>query len=377
MAGIYIHIPFCKQKCHYCNFFSVVSLKHKDSFLNNLKKEIAKQKDYLKEDIVKTIYFGGGTPSILTKNEIDSILQTLSKYFNISSNAEITIEANPDDLNLIKLGELSQSLINRLSIGTQSFFDDDLKYLNRVHNSNDAITSIVNAQDVGFSNISIDLIYGIPGLSTEKWASNLNLFFNLNIPHLSAYSLTVEPNTALDVLIRKNKLSPVEDLLSISHFEELIRQTNANDFVHYEISNFSKEGYYSKHNSLYWTGKNYLGLGPSAHSFNGESRQWNVSNISKYIQFLNTDKTIYEKEILSEVQKFNEYVMTSIRTSWGCNLNYVKRTFGNHYFNHLIKISAKHLKYEKLIQKNHILFLTKKGKLFADGVATDLFIDSK
>jgi oxygen-independent coproporphyrinogen-3 oxidase len=375
MAGIYIHIPFCKQKCHYCNFFSVASLKHKDSFLNSLEKEIVKQKDYLKGKIIKTIYFGGGTPSILTKDEIDSILQTLSKYFNVSVDAEITIEANPDDLNLIKLGELSQSLINRLSIGTQSFFDDDLKYLNRVHNSDDAIMSIANAQDVGFSNISIDLIYGIPGLSTEKWGENLDQFFNLNIPHLSAYSLTVEPNTALEVLIRKKILSPVDELSSISHFEELIRQTNTNNFVHYEISNFSKEGYYSKHNSLYWTGKNYLGLGPSAHSFNGESRQWNVSSISKYIQFLNTDKPIYEKETLSEVQKFNEYVMTSIRTSRGCNLDYVKRIFGNHYFNHLIKTSAKPLKYEKLIQKNHILFLTTKGKLFADGIASNLFID--
>ncbi len=374
MAGIYLHIPFCKRKCHYCNFFSVASTKQKDQFLDALHKEITNQKEYLNNEMVRTIYFGGGTPSMLSRDEIEHILDSLNKHYKISSDAEITLEANPDDLSIENLGDLSKTSINRLSIGIQSFFDDDLQYLNRVHNADEAMHSVVNAQDLGFSNISIDLIYGIPGLTKDKWEENLHQFFKLNVPHLSAYSLTVEPNTALDVLIRKKKMQPINDKESISHFKTLIKQTQLNDYVHYEISNFAKKGYYSKHNSLYWLGGNYLGLGPSAHSFNGKSRHWNVSSLTKYLQLINVSQKIFEKEILSDVQRFNEYVMTSIRTSWGCNIDFIKNNFGKPYCNHIIKASSKHIKSEHIKQQHHILYLTDQGKLFADGIAADLFM---
>ena len=374
MAGIYIHIPFCKQKCHYCNFFSVASLKYKTEFIDALKKEIFIQKDYLQNEEVSTIYFGGGTPSMLSQDEIESIFQELNKYHKISTDAEITLEANPDDLNSKKINELSTSSINRLSIGVQSFLDDDLKFLNRIHHSKQALRAIKQSQDAGFKNISIDLIYGIPTLTIEKWQKNLDQFFDLSIPHLSAYSLTVEPKTALDILIRKKKTPPVNEAQSILHFEELIKQTEAHNFIHYEISNFSKEGFFSKHNSLYWLGGNYLGLGPSAHSYNGVSRQWNVAQISKYILGTNS-KLVFEKEILNKSQQFNEYVMTSLRTSWGCNLEQVTVLFGKTYSDHLIRSSAKYIIEQKLEQRGAVLYLTRQGKLYADGIAADLFVD--
>lgn len=374
MAGIYIHIPFCRQKCHYCNFFSVASLKYKTEFIGTLKKEIAKQKAYLQKEEVNTIYFGGGTPSMLSRDEVEYILDELRKYHTISEDAEITLEANPDDLDSAKIKAFSKSSINRLSIGIQSFLDDDLIFLNRVHTSEQALYAIKKSQDAGFHNISIDLIYGIPGLTTKKWENNLRLFFELNIPHLSAYSLTVEPKTALDVLIRKKKKPPVNEVESIAHFEELMKQSEAHNFIHYEISNFSKEGFYSKHNSTYWLGGKYLGLGPSAHSYDGVSRQWNVSHISTYIAG-SENNPIFEKEVLSETQLFNEYVMTSLRTSWGCSLEYVKTVFGLVYFNHLQSSSLKYIKEQKIKKVESILYLTLRGKLYVDGIAADLFMD--
>jgi len=374
MAGIYIHIPFCKQKCHYCNFFSVASLKYKTEFIGALKKEIAEQKTYLQNEEVDTIYFGGGTPSVLSRDEVEDIFDELRKYHTISKDVEITLEANPDDLDSAKIKSFSKSSINRLSIGIQSFSDDDLIFLNRVHTSEQALYAIKKSQDAGFHNISIDLIYGIPGLTTKKWENNLRLFFELNIPHLSAYSLTVEPKTALDVLIRKKKMPPVNEAESVAHFEELMKQTEAHNFIHYEISNFCKEGFYSKHNSTYWLGGKYLGLGPSAHSYDGVSRQWNVSQISNYIAG-SENNPIFEKEILSETQRFNEYVMTSLRTSWGCNLEYVKTVFGLVYFNHLKSSSLKYIQEQKITKVESILYLTLRGKLYADGIAADLFMD--
>lgn len=374
MAGIYIHIPFCKQKCHYCNFFSVASLKYRAEFLNALINEISIQKEYLQKEEINTIYFGGGTPSMLNKEEIKRILDELRKYHPITEDAEITLEANPDDLNAQKIKGFSNSSINRLSIGVQSFLDDDLTFLNRVHNSEHALKSIKQSQDAGFNNISIDLIYGIPGLTKEKWNNNLQLFFDLDIPHLSAYSLTVEPKTALDVLIRKKKMPNVNEVESIAHFEELIKQIHAHNFIHYEISNFSKEGFYSKHNSTYWLGGKYLGLGPSAHSYNGKSRQWNVSQISKYIS-LSESNQIFEKEILSVPQQFNEYIMTSLRTIWGCDLEKVKTDFDFSYYNHLSQSASKYIKEQKIKLSDNVLYLTPLGKLYADGIAADLFMD--
>ena len=272
MAGIYIHIPYCRQKCHYCNFFSVAGMPHKDEFLRSLLDEISLQKDYLEGERIETIYLGGGTPSLLTALELNSIFDHLYKFHDISPNAEITLEANPDDLDKEKLAELRKTPVNRLSIGIQSFFDDDLQYLNRVHNAEQARKAIDMTREAGYENLTIDLIYGIPTLDDKKWFRNLDEFFSLKIPHLSAYALTVEEKTALFHLIQKKKAAPVDEKQSAEQFRILMEKTREHGYIHYEISNFALEGYYSRHNSMYWLGGHYLGLGPSAHSFNEQVR---------------------------------------------------------------------------------------------------------
>lgn len=375
MAGIYIHIPFCKQKCHYCNFFSVASQKNKVAFLNVLSEEISNRQPYLDDEPISTIYLGGGTPSVLSKDELMRIFDQLRANYNVLADAEITLEANPDDLSLNYLRELKETPINRLSIGVQSFFDEDLTYLNRIHTADQALNRVKDALNIGFGNMSIDLIYGIPTLTKEKWEANLKTFFDLNIIHLSAYSLTVEPKTALHQLIKKKKLKNIQDEQSIAHFKILQKQIKEKGFEHYEISNFSKPGHYSKHNSLYWLGGNYLGLGPSAHSFNGISRQWNASSLAKYLQYGNNGELAYEKEILTKIQRFNEYVMTSLRTSWGCNLEHISNVFGADFTSKIESEIQIFIRKGQIIQENKILFLTEEGKLFADGIAADLFID--
>lgn len=375
MAGIYIHIPFCKQKCHYCNFFSVASQKNKVAFLNVLSEEISNRKPYLGDEPISTIYLGGGTPSVLSKDELMRIFDQLRANYNVLADAEITLEANPDDLSHNYLRELKETPINRLSIGVQSFFDEDLTYLNRIHTADQALNRVKDALNIGFGNMSIDLIYGIPTLTKEKWEANLKTFFDLNITHLSAYSLTVEPKTALHQLIKKKKLKNIQDEQSIAHFKILQKQIKEKGFEHYEISNFSKPGHYSKHNSLYWLGGNYLGLGPSAHSFNGISRQWNASSLAKYLQYGNNGELAYEKEILTKIQRFNEYVMTSLRTSWGCNLEHISNVFGADFTSKIESEIQIFIRKGQIIQENKVLFLTEEGKLFADGIAADLFID--
>lgn len=373
MAGIYIHIPFCKQKCHYCNFFSVASVKWREEFVQALLKEMELRKDYLEGEKVNTIYFGGGTPSLLSISHLALLISNLASHFNIDHSAEITLEANPDDLNADFLSELKAATpVNRLSIGIQSFFDDDLMYLNRVHDSGQAIRAVELARNAGFSNLTIDLIYGIPTLSDEKWAKNLETFFGLDIPHLSAYSLTVEQKTPLALLIDKGKYAQVDENQSVGHFRMLLEAAKAHDFIHYEISNFAKEGYYSKHNSLYWLGGSYLGLGPSAHSFNGSSRQWNVSNVSKYIRLDDFQTSVEEKEVLTMEQRYNEYVMTSLRTAWGCDTVHIRYVFGR-----VLKIFLRNAL--PFVEKKHLYhegtkyFLTDAGKLFADGIAAGMF----
>jgi len=373
MAGIYIHIPFCKQKCHYCNFFSVASTKWKDAFMAALLKEIGLRKDYLQGETVNTIYFGGGTPSILRISDLTLIIELLTRHFNIDPHAEITLEANPDDITEEKARAWKSTSVNRLSIGIQSFFDDDLHYLNRVHNAEQAIRSIDVVRMAGFKNLTIDLIYGIPTLTEEKWERNLETFFSLNIPHLSAYSLTVEQKTPLALLIQKGKYAPLDEQQSIGHFKMLLEKAKAHKFIHYEISNFAIEGYYSKHNSIYWLGGNYLGLGPSAHSFNGHSRQWNVSNISKYIQLDDYHTTVEENEILTTDQRYNEYVMTSLRTSWGSDTVHIRNVFGEKYESHFLLNAKSSLKKSHLYHEGTKYFLTDEGKLFADGIAAGLF----
>ena len=373
MAGIYIHIPFCKKKCNYCNFFSVASLKNKNAFLESLKIEIETQKDYLKNDKINTIYFGGGTPSLLSVSEISVIIEQLHKFYNISNNPEIALESNPDDLSKQKINELKQTPVNRLSVGIQSFFQEDLNYLDRTHDTAQAENALKYLQDSGFDNLTIDLIYGIPTSTNKMWEQNLEKFFSFRIPHLSAYSLTVEQKTILYHQIKKQKLRQPEENKSIEQYKILLDRSKKYNFINYEISNFAKEGYFSKHNSNYWLGKNYLGLGPSAHSFNGISRQWNISNITKYIELINNNNIIFEKEILAKDQQYNEYVLTALRTIWGCDSDYIKNKFGQNYYEFFIKSSEKYLTKKMMIKNENSFVLSEDGKLFADGIAAELF----
>jgi oxygen-independent coproporphyrinogen-3 oxidase len=374
MAGIYVHIPFCKTKCHYCNFFSLASKKHLPDYLDVLKREIAVQKDYLSGEELVTIYIGGGTPSLFSSHEIEEILDAIHASFAISRQAEITLEANPDDVTESWVKEIAETRINRISLGVQSFFNDDLDYLNRVHSGQDAENAIMRLKSNGFSNITIDLIYGIPTLSNEKWEANLEKFFLYDIPHLSAYALTVEQKTALDLLIKKGKSIAPDDSRTVNHFKTLLSMTEDKGLIHYEISNFAKEGYYSRHNSLYWTGGHYLGLGPSAHSYNGKSRRWNKSSMKAWMELTSYFDESFEEEVLTKDQRFNEYVMTSLRTVWGCDISLVRQEFGQSYAIHLLSAADQYVNDHLLLNKGSKLFLTNKGKLFADGIASDLFV---
>jgi oxygen-independent coproporphyrinogen-3 oxidase len=308
-------------------------------------------------------------------DEISEIINLIKRKYNVAENPEITLESNPDNIKIEYLKDLkNHTAVNRLSIGIQSFYDDDLKYLYRVHDSNGAKKSIEDAIKSGFTNLTIDLIYGIPTLTEEKWLNNLDTFFKYDIPHLSSYSLTVEQKTALDVLIKKRKLENINEENSIRHFEILLEETQKHGFINYEISNFARTGSYSKHNSIYWLGDHYLGLGPSAHSYNGKSRQWNVMSVKKYCE--NEPSRIFEEtEYLTKDQIFNEYVLTSIRTSWGCDIEHIYNVFGELYSNHFIDNIQKYIQQEKVLTTGNIYTLTNKGKLFADAIASDLFFN--
>lgn len=320
-----------------------------------------------------TVYFGGGTPSLLTKNDIVKIFAALNANFFIDPNAEITLESNPDDLTKEKIAELKSTPINRLSIGIQSFSDMDLQWMNRAHNAEEALTSVKTAQDAGFENITIDLIYGVPTLSDEQWRKNLDTAFSLGVPHISAYCLTVEPRTALADFIKKRKVENTSEEKAACHFEILMDEMEQHRFIQYEISNFSIKGFEAQHNSSYWKGEYYLGLGPSAHSYNGESRQWNVPNNIRYIKALSKNELDFEKEILTPDNKFNEYLLTSLRTLWGCDLKMVSDSFGIEKLNHLMNSSNSHILQGNIISQNDKLFLSKKGKFIADRVVSDLF----
>ena len=374
MAGIYIHIPFCKQACNYCDFHFSISLKNKDTFLNALLKEIELQKDYFSDSLqISTIYFGGGTPSLLSRSELMMIFNSINKHFNVAGNAEITLEANPDDLSKEKIIEFKQTPINRLSIGIQSFYDEDLKFMNRAHDSSEALNAVKFAQENGFDNISIDLIYGTPTLSHHKWRNNLQIAFALNIKHISSYCLTVEPKTVLAHQIKSGLSKNVNEQRSAEQFEILVEAMHSNNFIQYEISNFCTEGFYSKHNSNYWLKEHYLGLGPSAHSYNGTSRQWNISNNVLYIQSLEKGELNFEKEELTTMQHYNEYVLTSLRTIWGTDLNYIEEHFGKEFLNYCLIEANKYILTENIMAEENKLFLTDKGKLLADKISSDLF----
>jgi oxygen-independent coproporphyrinogen-3 oxidase len=372
MAGIYIHIPFCKQACHYCDFHFSTSLTYKDELLQALAKEIRLQKDYLAGETIETIYLGGGTPSLLTGDEINLLINTVTGLHTVSANAEITTEANPDDLDRTTLSAYRQTAINRFSIGIQSFFDDDLQWMNRVHRADEAEASVKRAQDTGFENITVDLIYGYPLLTDLKWKYNLDKVFELGVPHVSSYSMTVEPRTALASFINKKKQPGMNDQQSAEQFITLMDAMTPHGFEHYEISNFCKPGQYSRHNSNYWKGVKYLGIGPSAHSFNGESRQWNVPNNAKYMQAVGTGTIPAETEILTEANQLNEYIMTSLRTMWGLNLIQLN-AIAPASSDELLKSARPFFDNAWIAQKEDVIYLTQAGKLYADHIASELF----
>ena len=424
MAGIYIHIPFCNAKCAYCGFYSLPSLKLKERYLEALKAEIVARKGYLQcgglrdkpamrpalEDgcdmtSINTIYFGGGTPSLLSLKEIGELLHLINAHYPVASNAEITLEANPDTLSLEYLEGLRQLGVNRLSIGIQSFYDNDLKYLSRRHDSHHAQQCLDWAKLAGFENISIDLIYGLPSSNAEQWNKNLDIFFAYSLPHLSAYALTLEPNAILTKQIELGKVPPVNEEDALRDYEILCQRAAENGYLHYEISNFCKSGMHSKHNASYWFGTPYIGFGPSAHSFDGASRQWNVSSVERYCEVFssasrhceersNLDTEAYgldcfvvpprndakrvqepviEKEQLSPEQQYDEYVMLRLRTHWGIDLKWLKREMGERFSTYCEQHALPLIAQGRLSQTREFLYLTDKQMLFADGVAETLF----
>ena len=374
MAGIYLHIPFCKQACNYCDFHFSTSMKMKVDFVKAIIQEIELRKDVFANKLISSIYFGGGTPSLLSKEELDMIFEKLYKSFTIDADAEITLEANPEDLNFDKILQLKDTPINRLSIGVQSFRDEDLKYMNRAHTAIEALNSIKVAQDVGFQNITIDLIFGTPGMTNEDWKHNLRKSFALNIPHISSYALTVEEKTPLYYQILKKNIGPVDEQQSADQFKILMDEMLRNGYEQYEISNFCKDNSYSRHNSSYWKKNHYLGLGPSAHSYFGNSRLWNVSNNVKYIKALSASRLPLSKENLNTQDMYNEYVMTSLRTKWGCSLIEIEKDYSRSYLNYF-KVQIKgHEMNGYIIENKGVYTLSEKGKLIADRITSDLFV---
>lgn len=373
MAGIYIHIPFCKQICHYCDFYKIANPRLHSQFINSVVKEIETREHSLTETI-DTIYFGGGTPSSLSIENLHIILETLHKYFLINRNAEITIEINPDDVSKEFLSSIKEMGFNRLSIGIQSFNDKILKYLNRKHTADSAINSVVEATNSGFNNISVDLIYGIPEQTIENFDFDLKIVFDLNVSHLSAYHLGIEPGTYFGKLKQHNKLKEIDEDDSNAFFEKLTNWAKINNFEHYEISNLAKNGQYSKHNMSYWFQTPYLGLGPSAHSFYDNKRFFNVSNLNKYINQIDSGDSFFSFEILSKQNMFNEYVMLGLRTKWGISLNKVHVTFGKEYLDHLLRRidKFKDTLYLRIVDEH--VYLTEKGLFSSDYIVRELFI---
>ncbi len=372
MAGIYVHIPFCKQACHYCDFHFSTNMKKKAGVVDALCEELLLRKNEIAGE-VETIYFGGGTPSLLSAEELQQIFQVIQQNFQVTEDAEITLEANPDDLSEEKIKMLAASPVNRLSIGVQSFFKEDLELMNRAHNEEEALESIKTATAY-FDNISIDLIYGIPGMGNDRWQKNLEIALELGVPHISSYALTVEPRTALKSLIEKGKIAPVLEEVSREQYEILTETLKAAGFDNYEFSNFGKPDYFSRNNTAYWLGKPYLGIGPSAHSFDGLRRKWNVSNNSLYLKAIQKGEIPAEVEELTTKDRYNEYVMTRLRTKWGISPDEVEKTFGAAYRTYLLKESEKFLKNGMLILEDEHLRVSARGKFLTDGIAAELFL---
>ncbi|WP_027065064.1 radical SAM family heme chaperone HemW [Maribacter sp. Hel_I_7] len=373
MSGIYIHIPFCKQACHYCDFHFSTTMGKKEAMVSALCRELELRKDEFSNVIVETIYFGGGTPSVLETSEIEQLITAVREHYDVVDNPEITLEANPDDLSEGKIIQLAESSIDRLSIGIQSFFEEDLKLMNRAHNALEAEKCLQLASEY-FDNISIDLIYGMPNMTLERWKRNIDKALGFGIPHISSYALTVEPKTALAKFVENGLIIPATDEETQEHFNLLNEILISAGFDCYEISNFGKPGYYSKNNSAYWQQKKYIGIGPSAHSFDGVRRGWNINNNPKYIKSIEQDIVPMEVEVLSATDKYNEYVMTGLRTIWGVSLTRISEEFGPKFKEYALIQADKFIERHLLYIDDEILKTTKKGMFLADGIAADLFM---
>jgi oxygen-independent coproporphyrinogen-3 oxidase len=372
MSGIYIHIPFCKQACYYCDFHFSTSLKKKEDMLKAIAKELVFRKSEI-TDQVGTIYFGGGTPSLLNQEEIDRIVELVDEHYDLVHDPEITLEANPDDLTKEKTEALALSGVNRLSIGIQSFFDQDLQYMNRAHNADQARSSMELATK-HFENITVDLIYGLPHLSEDSWKKNLKYTFDLGVQHISSYALTVEPKTALDHFIKSGKYQAPIDSLTEKHFKILQEETKKQQYIQYEISNFGREGFFSKHNTSYWKGVSYLGIGPGAHSYDGLHRSWNIANNARYISSIQKGLLPLEKELLSVEDRINEAIMTGLRTIWGVSLKDIGKRNGEKYKNEILFQAEKYLEKGILYIEQEHLLLRPESYFLADGISSDLFL---
>lgn len=374
MAGIYVHVPFCRQKCYYCDFYKTVNTSQKENFIWAIQKEANKRKTYIESVAIETIYFGGGTPSVLKTGELAEIIQFFKSEFDVDPDGEFTLEANPDDLSPDYLYGLLAAGINRLSIGLQALQNEHLKRMNRRHDAEQAISSVKNAEKAGFKNISVDLIYGLPGLTNSQWKNTLEQVFSLPFQHLSAYHLTYHQGTPFYTWLKKGTIKELGEKKSLEQFEMLISTAKKFDFEHYEISNFAKNQLYSKHNTSYWTGKKYLGLGPSAHSFNGNSRQWNMAHIDGYLKALKNNLRFFEVEILSENEKFNEYILTRMRTIWGVKEKEIEEQFGTKLLLHFQEEVKKYLIYGMVKKENGTVTFTRKGLFISDDILSNLMI---
>jgi len=374
MAGIYIHIPFCKKFCSYCDFYHVLAPPDNRQYIDCLIKEAATRREYTGSEVISTIYIGGGTPSVLSACELAFLMDSLRELFIIDDNSEFTIELNPDDITEEYLEGLKKTGVNRISLGVQSWKDDDLSLMNRRHNSTQAAHALDKIFYAGFENVSIDLIYGLPGMTAESWLSNLEKTFAWDIKHLSAYHLTVEPGTVLAKMKEKGLLNEPEEEESSGQFNLLIEKAVSEGFEHYEISNFGKPGYFSEHNTNYWRQVNYIGLGPSAHSFNGYSRQWNMRDLKGYIKAVTTGTLNFEREELDTRTRFNEYIMTTLRTMWGIDLEYVERIFEKEGYDYILNLSSKFIAYGLMKQDKKNLVLTNQGKMISDNIISELML---
>lgn len=374
MAGIYIHIPFCRQKCYYCDFYKTVNTSLTEKYLSGLKQEAKLRKNYLQNEVVETIYFGGGTPSVLTANELEAILNHISKNYQLSNQLETTFEANPDDLTPDYLNAIKSAGINRLSIGIQAFQDVHLKKMNRRHNAEQAEEVVKNAVKTGINNISVDLIYGLPDLTEKQWSESLERVFNLPVQHLSAYHLTYHEGTAFYTWLKKGTLKELSENESVNQFNILLDSAEKAGFEQYEISNFARDEQYSRHNTAYWLGKKYLGLGPSAHSYDQNTRRWNVSHVERYIHGVETGEEYFEEEKLNVKEHFNEHILTRIRTKWGVSLSFVNQKFGETYHQYLLQQIAKHQKSGFVILKDQTITLSREGLFVSDEIMSDLMI---